>query len=1286
MTANTPKEGQDSAVMPPSAAPGPQPLVVPLQLEALTVNERVRYAEVFQRWQANYALTRLNLSPEPPAFSNTDTDFNADPDREGVYLHWQLPEALTHGVDERGDGVPVFPLVPNRWLVVRQAIAKDSGARTDTGWIVESDYLDPAHGSSTYMDQDGRLTRIGRRIDLADGAWSEPGTPGGLFLTAVGPGLPTFAAYQPYNLDVFSVHDRTDGLDPDAVYELNYLVAGWYSDPAADPLTGDLAQRMVALNWTATGMAPGAARTVCHGTALDVRWQRRRSGLPASDRPDYVTIAVGNNTEHATKALKEYAARRAGSPPELAALLSAVHSGVLDLLDTPDGGFRAERSVHASWFTPESGGYTWVLEEAEKPEPHQRRPRAVRTAHAQALAKLNTDQARHDAAVQDLIAAQRRLYDLWWAANLPKVPEDTPGEEPGGYRQELNKKVDAATVEATAERDAAAVARKNIPWGDTPGELTDAIRDYQENHGLPVAEVVLKRAVLPDHHRPNDPVVVIRGTKDRPVPPGPEHLTAADPYAVRDGAYDDSEQDEDPSLVCRWPDALVTGVRVTGSTVSATDAQTPKPPDLPSPDGLSGVLPALLRELFHLASSNARTLAATTGFTGDVAALTAAMRDPYANAVGTPGAYTAQWRQPWQPLFFEWKVDYFPIEWQGEPGGGTPGRDNWSFDGTEYHWLGTGAHPVPITLSGRQFLTPAPAHTLAAALRQYARTHPGTGAAALRALARQVADEADWFSQPLAGFTEQITARASTPATLNPHSELPPDLRTALSEAAARTLPPGPGALPRPFTGWNRSSYQPLRAGQFAFARLAVIDRFGHALPAIFPDPLALRFAPGDEPGDVIGVGVPARRFAPELPEELTPSWKDPQHPGTGHWTINPPTWYRFTQLTPRLTQPARAGFTLLDARNDLNPIITASDPDTTPVSAWLIPGHLDRALYAYAPDGAPLGELRTTLPPSGTPRVTWHALPYSRYRTIDDLSENYPHLHGFLTALVAPARGPAALRALLTVIDRTLSTIAPTGDAAPPYTPSVLVGRPLALMRVRFGLDLDGPPYADPSWQNLLDPQAPVYPGYRWPVRLGERNELTDGLVGYFHGEYRTTDYRVLHTVLGEAELPPEARDYFDPIGTGASLKLPARPPGSDPDNRNTAFLTLLADPRGTVHATTDVLPCAEVRLPARLVEPPLAQLPVSFRLGPLPVSEYVPDPEAVRDGKPPALVLPCPSDRHGTWTWVQNETVGAWSETAAHASDGEPRHPYPAPALRTGRLTLRPAGDADQIEGDRR
>jgi len=42
--------------------------------------------------------------------------------RAGIHLHWSLPDALTKAQyvqDASGNGLQVFPLVPNRWMVQR---------------------------------------------------------------------------------------------------------------------------------------------------------------------------------------------------------------------------------------------------------------------------------------------------------------------------------------------------------------------------------------------------------------------------------------------------------------------------------------------------------------------------------------------------------------------------------------------------------------------------------------------------------------------------------------------------------------------------------------------------------------------------------------------------------------------------------------------------------------------------------------------------------------------------------------------------------------------------------------------------------------------------------------------------------------------------------------------------------------------------------------------------------------------------------------------------------------
>src|SRR5262249_21209178 len=104
--------------------------------------------------------------------------------------------------------------------------------------------------------------------------------PGGLFLTAVGPGDVSFAAWQPGVNDVFAFIDRSLAGPAAATY--SYLVAGWYSDPTAangDPLfaagdAGAFADALRVLQWSLASAAPAPPYvTVCHGLATGVAWQ-----------------------------------------------------------------------------------------------------------------------------------------------------------------------------------------------------------------------------------------------------------------------------------------------------------------------------------------------------------------------------------------------------------------------------------------------------------------------------------------------------------------------------------------------------------------------------------------------------------------------------------------------------------------------------------------------------------------------------------------------------------------------------------------------------------------------------------------------------------------------------------------------------------------------------------------------------------------------------------------------------------------------------------------------------
>ncbi|MER5890611.1 hypothetical protein ABT160_42870 [Streptomyces sp. NPDC001941] len=1188
----------------PASAPTYGVLEIPLHVEAFALNSLIRRAEPFERWQPNYALTRLHMSPEPPPFSSVDFTFKDDPANEGVYLHWQLPDALTHGEAPTPGAAPVFPLAPNRWRITRTATRTDQPATVKTGaWIVESDYLGP-DATTPYLDphdpEQRKLTRIGRRRP-AEG-WSEPGTRADdMFLTAVGPGLLAFSAYQPYNLNVFSLHDPLTDCDRTHAWTIDYHVEGWYSDPAADPLAPahhqpeHLTTLLEAYDWPTppddvTVSADPVIRLNGGVTQLD--WQNT---LYASDRPDTVTVAVGHDLDHANTALTTAAARAAGLSDDTAAILAACYAGTLDVLDDPDGHFEAERLAHTAHFTPSPAGYRWTLEQNPDTPPARAlaRPRRHLLAdHTALLATLNTDQQTHDSAATHLTGTQRRLYDLWWSRNLPRVP-DEPDTPAGHYAARLDEAIDEAREAVTAALAALHDARVKIPWGEDDDELQASITTWAADHNLP-DEVVLKREVLAHHQAPNDPSVILVGHKH------------------------DTQHTDRPAR----------------HTHTTPRPASPAPQNSPDP------------EARWLPQSDPATR-------------------PQDTAPLTP------WRQPWTPVFFEWQVHYYPIEF------GTAHDDHWHFDGTHYHLTNdTGFCRTPLTLHGRNLLTTAAGDIPAARLREAAH-HLPEAATLLNELADQIRQAAP-TSQTLTGFNDQLNARSFQPPVLGNLTD--PLLRDALEAAADRGLPPNPGPAPRPFTGWAPTACQPLRTGQFVFNRLALVDRFGHTLHAVYPDPVA---RVSDDPEDAIGVGFPASQFIPTLPPELEPSLKNPDDPDQGRVVVHPADAERLIQLTPRLPQSARIHFTLLNAKDNTHhtTLTRSTEPDATPIAAWLIPHHLDQTLLCYDPDGTGLGQLRTTLTTTGTRHITWHPLPHSPHPDPDTLANTHPHLHQFLQPFLNPTHpqagtdaDPDTLTSLLRVIDRVMTTTTPQQEITPETPPTTLMGRPVALIRTRLQIDLDATPDNDPSWNNLPTPTPRPHPTYRWPIRLGERLQLGDGLIGYYQGTATGTDYHHLHTVLDPNENPHDP--YFTPITNGHNLTLPAHPPTTPIDNNTHAYLTLLADPHATIHATTDLLPTATTQVPTHLTTTTLEHLNTAFRIGPLLTTPapHTDDTTAERTEATNDLTLPRPSDQYGTWTWSEAGTHTPWTTHPTQPTTPTPHTPHPAPVLRTGYLQLHP------------
>lgn len=812
------------------------PLIVPLMVEAFVVNDPVRLSgRPFMRAQMQYnalqqcANGQATLNGNDSAFTRPNVvpphNIPASDYYDGVYLKWRLPKAFTQGAHDPQSGTTTYPPVPNRWLIVR--LSGPPASRQAAAWIVESDYVwaaapsaqDVSGTASMYVASSGGSpvgVFIGRNVAL--GSWTESGA--SLHLTAVAPGNPAFAAYQPHNNNVFSFVDVLgDGADD----TLSYQVLGWYSDAADDPLAGVDAQQfaatLAALNWVLPeGTEPGlnAQMTLLAGSVGGVQWQT--SALPPGGAPGQaapVSIAVGNKSVEALTALVATQAAAAGDAID-ADLLEAFQLGLLDVLDQPDGAAILANRLQAAFFQRYSGGYTWTIVDAPGAQPPL--PPSELANEQAWLQLLSQNQAQLDAALRQLGGLQTQLYVAWW--KYVSWPFDFTGSTslPGlGDQTQLQNAIDPSVQGSIAQQAAAQLATvqalaAQVPDGATPEALQAAIDAYAAAQGLPASRV-LKRGAAAPYYLPNNPVVLISGA----------------------GASGIVEQQG--TALCRFASQLVTGFTFDGETITvATPGLAIPQPDLA---GLAGapwseaLVTGLVQESFFLDPANAAMVAAAIAGSS-VSAVQAAMSDA-ANDVGTyPAGAVQQWtRNPWHPLLLWWQASYYPIAY------GSTEAPNWTFQDGRYVWNGSAASVEQRTsLSGMVQLSPTASSNMKARIQAFLQNNPSLDPAETAELDDllafvQESDNWDLLSQSLDGFNEQL--RLGMPGVfLSPASsslQTDPPLATLIGDAA--TYPP---ALPPIPTGRiSASAFQPWRSGQFVFTNLLLVDEWGQALWPIDP-------------------------------------------------------------------------------------------------------------------------------------------------------------------------------------------------------------------------------------------------------------------------------------------------------------------------------------------------------------------------------------------------------------------------------------------------------------------
>lgn len=1127
-------------------------------------------------------------------------------------------------------------------------------------------------------------------------AWPYPlwnGAPPALVesrLTAIGPGDPAFAAAYPNSRSVLGFYDDLNELKAGRI---TYLVAGWYSDPADNPLYGQntpekWALRMDELRWCVQenpGGYPGSSicgatdvftdptleaelpqDVLVQGMVYDIPWTGPTTAYPSGVPAGRPEIAVGNTSAEAISAL--VAAKMPGEPG-IEEVLEAFIYDFIDLLQQPDGTVQLEQALQAKRFGNLPSETVWGVAQKQSQAAETREDQKLEEpfppAVSEALSRTNDLQAAYERKNAELQSLQWETYSAWFRkATLDQSPTTASARQKAFARFEAPPPIEKPAPDERAAAVPITVAQIKVVINELIQRVDKAKADLAvlaRDLDTAIADLLAKvTELMPgfevtrnagrSYWHPNDPVVLFAGD-------GVERTFAfGEDTALADGN----------TLPCR-----VSGQTITALTtpVPGHENQTITGTQLARWYGSfpAGVpIPAEIQPLFietllldttmdRLMAISAWSLAGVANPTDgqitqvatEIHAIQTAPLNAYlhfakrrqlrvsaqelAAAAGLTGVYpyklaVSPWAQPWAPIYLEWDLIWAASARVPDELGfcdipSVTCSQKWIFGESDYRWNDkfTPAQPTDsrFAYTGRTIITPQAPDQLATRLQEYLESHPESPYYQQLEAAYEVVKNLQVLSQNTSGFGFSLSQRRET-------LQMPviDYFDRSLGQRVAAAIGRQNQFSPLPDNG-----YSPLRGGHTRIVRLWVVDSFGQAQRVI------------DE----------GQTYQPILSAPLQ--------------TAGNPA---LIQLTPRL-QPSRLNLDFIDA-GSADARHSTSDPATSPICGWIVPNYFDNSLMVYDSLGGPLGALQLLDGAFGEAGsgVRWLETPgtstaVGAQPSLDNPNLN-PHLKGFIQGLLTfGAEGRRALSDLLLTLHQTLSTIVIGGSSANYGNLPVLIGRPMALVRAALKIELNGLPAYDQSWaalKNFYSNKQFTTAGFtdvRFPVKIGDVRQMRDGVIGYFSGN----DYSRFNSKLVAGQ-PGTTTSY---VQFDQRLHLTADP------SRPPEFVTLVVDPRASLHVVANFVPEIVATLPTAGVSAALQAIDLTFRVGPL-----------INDAG--SVSLPLPADIHGTWSWLYHPSVTLWSDAEPIQNDDAiARFTQGARHLNEGWLKL---SDALQLKQD--
>ncbi|MEN6374657.1 MAG: hypothetical protein ABFD75_07750 [Smithella sp.] len=1261
-------------------------LLVPINIEALVVGKStttkwVNLKPDFTKISGKQVLGR---QIEKPAFTEPESGLH----KPGVHLHWALPDGLTHGTAKEGSDVPDFPLIPNRWLVLRfwDQSESDKPNLISRAWIIESDTItNDTNANLLPILHSEKLKQppqkpedyavfVGNVYELKN--WPGESNEPQVEITAIGYGDPAFAAYYPACKGILGFHDHyIDDIRENT--ELTYMVVGWYSKPSLDPLWKalhppedpmkksddqftSLAGFLEKARWTypdfqslqekqekakdsntdITGLANQIPTAIlCHGLLEGAKWNRHaRNGVPLGRAFD---IAIADTAVDALTALLAKESGKESNDDPLAKLLSIFQYDLIAELEKPGGDSLVEAKIHERSFRPLARGIRWDLLQddysvtdstSERSSPPI--PGDIRLL----LEKLNALQREINCKKRDREFLQSEIYAAWYKKVL------NVGQQ--HITEELSTKITRLRVEVCEHTNKIDML-----------ENTSATRqnEIEKNLETFLPGWKLKQFDEPEFRQPNDPVVLLNGDAFR--------------WSSRHG--EDDRFRKDGRLLCRLSGKEITCIKVKIPETEQEVAFTPNDIDAKQEtddddywrkpfDVIKGVPADFHQEIVNLLGE-ALLLTLDSKRAQHIITRVYKTIDPdndHSDEAGKWAGYLLN--------------DYLKRLWE-----------NASNPESEIHLAGTCTDEdtkevLKLELVG-QFPSPVTKNTWAGNpwLPLFLQWQVGW-----------VPDSTD---------TQNALQKWELNPKLNDHvfvwkGREPEDDKGKVTYTGTSILTPGVGLhLSERLHQYNLlHENQPLRTLQTAInSKNVLCQSLGGFTDQLLMRRNHLELRPFD-----LEQGKDDSQFSSIYETVKDIDWLSPMTEGTflplragrlkleklwiidtfgqflqlegqdpvyGLKTISPQSLTaadNTVRLQPRLAQPARLSMQWIPAEDKVY-----KDEDFNPVCGWILPNFLDKSLMIYDAGGYALGALQVVQKKSWSKGAGgvheelesfhWIDIPGSRdifFGTSPKEIKNpipeeaNPHLRDFVMGLLPLSEGCGQrFSDLLNSMSEVLA-YSSAGDAVRNQNLALLIGKPFALVQASLSLEVDGRPATSPEGltggiENLRFPLHLGNPRKGKDLWLGD-----DGLAGFF----LDNKYDKFHPVFRLTE-NGDSYSIYDDSGLQISISTPLK-------------LTLLMDPARGISVTSGILPRTVFPFPYHDLVETMENKQVVFFSGPVlnPVSN-----EGIR--------MPRPSDIYGQWSWTHHPEVMTWGEAAIGDVEQEQNvFPDPPPRIVEGWLKL--------------